>query len=196
MGGLQAILLRAVSLCPAESCVPTQLTDGSSFDRGCEQSEQSEQSQITIRAEHVSGGLRLHCPKAEIAAAVEAGRVELETILTGGDQDEPVVGGLATWLRENTVAPIDCPTCGGGLDVWEDVRGGLHCAKCDPPVVAQRLRAAAERIRRRRSSSYRHGERQSRSPARSHGKNSCSSGCGWQAAPDGYRGKSRRRLRT
>ena len=48
------------------------------------------------------------------------------------------------------VDPIRCDGCGGlSLDLWQDLRGGLHCLRHDPPVVAQRLRQAAERIRRR-----------------------------------------------
>lgn len=62
-----------------------------------------------------------------------------------------VVEDLDKWLAENTVPPVACENC-GGLDRWEDLVGSWHCAKCDPPLPAQRLRERAARIRGRYAS--------------------------------------------
>lgn len=44
--------------------------------------------------------------------------------------------------------PPPCGKC-GRLDLWQDVAGGWHCLRCDPPTVARRLRREAARIRQR-----------------------------------------------
>lgn len=74
----------------------------------------------------------------------------------GRDQDQAdpaveVVEDLDQWLRENTLEPVACDQC-GGLERWQDLGGGWHCASCDPPLAAQRVRERAERIRRRYAS--------------------------------------------
>ena len=46
------------------------------------------------------------------------------------------------------VDPVACEKC-GSLECWLDLRDGRHCMRCDPPIVAQRLRQAAARIRQR-----------------------------------------------
>lgn len=76
--------------------------------------------------------------------------------VVGTDQNHEVelVQDLDVWLRDNTVEPIPCGTC-GGLERWEDLAGGWHCAKCDPPTRAQILRERAARLRRRYSTSPR-----------------------------------------
>lgn len=56
---------------------------------------------------------------------------------------------LDQWLRDNTVEPADCDKC-GSLDRWQDLTGGWHCGKCDPPVVGLRVREQAAALRRRR----------------------------------------------
>ena len=131
----------------SEQSEQSPIADGSSSSTGCEQSELCELSPITIRAEHTPDGLRLHCPP-EVAAAIEAGRDQLETILAGGDQDQADQDDHRRIDETMLVDPVACEKC-GSLAAWFDLLDQRHCAKCDPPIVAQRLRQHAERIRRR-----------------------------------------------
>lgn len=39
-----------------------------------------------------------------------------------------------------------CDQC-GSFEQWQDIRGGWHCAECEPPVKAERLRIEAARLR-------------------------------------------------
>jgi hypothetical protein len=50
---------------------------------------------------------------------------------------------------EYHLAPLArCGTC-GSFERWQDIRGGWHCAECEPPVKAERLRVEAARLRER-----------------------------------------------
>jgi ribosomal protein L37AE/L43A len=59
--------------------------------------------------------------------------------------------GRRIWQRadmpEMTVEDIrECGTC-GGIEHWQDLRGGWHCERCDPRTAGPRLRRRAEEIR-------------------------------------------------
>jgi hypothetical protein len=79
---------------------------------------------------------------AAAAVVLERACRELAEI-TGEDlgQDEP----LSTW--EQAVDPISCQQCGGYM-LWWDVGGRVHCQRCEPPVVSERVAAEAARLRR------------------------------------------------
>lgn len=77
----------------------------------------------------------------------EAAREELETILAGPDQEIEFIPDLDEWLDTNTIDPVICDGC-GSLDRWQDLVGGWHCTRCDPPLRAQMLRLQAARLRR------------------------------------------------
>lgn len=55
---------------------------------------------------------------------------------------------LDQWLRENTIEPVPCESC-GGLERWEDLAGGWHCLLCDPPIRARKFRERVAKIRQR-----------------------------------------------
>ena len=102
---------------------------------------------IAIVAEVREDELLLHCPTAEVAAAIEAGRSELEGAMkriaeTAGENDWP----------GNAVAPGEpCSQC-GSLDKWWDPWGDEHCSCCEWKKVqkARRLAQRAEAARARR----------------------------------------------
>jgi hypothetical protein len=51
--------------------------------------------------------------------------------------------------------PEPCPKC-SSLEAWESIGGDWRCQHCEPPDTSRRLRAAADRIRRRTPLSLRH----------------------------------------
>jgi hypothetical protein len=92
---------------------------------------------------------RVESLSPETAEIVVGTAVREWDALTGGD--EPEVVDLDAWLRENTVTPIECGKC-GSLDRWQDLAGGWHCGKCDPPIRARVTRERVARLRRQYAS--------------------------------------------
>ena len=93
--------------------------------------------------------------RGDLLAMLRSGDGDINTLNTGENvfmspsPVSPVVDqDLDEWLAENTIEPEECDQC-GGLERWEDLAGGWHCALCDPPVRAQRIRERAEKLRRR-----------------------------------------------
>ena len=82
-------------------------------------------------------------PAEEVDQALDRALVEYDHIVG----EELVVEDLDQWLADNTIEPISCDDC-GGLERWEDIAGGWHCNRCDPPLRAQTLRLQVARLRR------------------------------------------------
>ncbi len=104
---------------------------------------------VVIHAEVNGDELGLVCPSPEIAAAIEAGRGELEaTIKKIGDAPR-----ANDWPGDAVDAGEPCPRC-GSLDKWWDLRDGEHCRKCEWTKVegSQQLASRARFVRRIRAS--------------------------------------------
>ena len=147
----------AESLTPAERevVVAEALRDWDEIVEGVK----VESASVTTCVEFADGGLRLHCPTPEAAAAIETCRSKLETIFEGwdtdmeADLDAEYVEDPDRWLAENTIPlPAPCSKC-ESVDRWQDVAGGWHCAKCDPPIRSQIIREQAKRLRRQAQTS-------------------------------------------
>ncbi|NLF73191.1 MAG: hypothetical protein GX575_29495 [Candidatus Anammoximicrobium sp.] len=92
---------------------------------------------------------------ARQAALVVGVAVQEWDDLVRSDSLEPavdVVEDLDVWINENTIEPAACGQC-GGLERWQDLAGGWHCARCNPPIRAQIIRERAKRLRRQSQAS-------------------------------------------
>jgi hypothetical protein len=107
----------------------------------------------------VDGRLRVMAPAGtltdqdrEVLAEHRGGLIEALTPRsrsTGPDRDQDQVEDEDHRIDESMlVDPVACERC-GSLECWLDLRDQRHCLRCDPPIVAQRLRQHADRIRRR-----------------------------------------------
>ena len=120
---------------------------------------------IVVRSDR--GRLHIDAPKGEltpkILESLKAHKPELLKIL----QVDENVWEAAEWLErtdldgwrvieradvaglEIIAPPLPCESC-GGIEVWQDVTGGLHCPTCRPPNPRARiLRERANRLRQR-----------------------------------------------
>ena len=92
------------------------------------------------------------------AAGIGAGPPDVQPQQTGDaaqwiERTEP--GGWQVLERADMAGleiidlPAPCEKC-GGIDVWRDVAGGLHCVTCNPaPDTGERLRRLAAQARSR-----------------------------------------------
>ncbi|MCP4535592.1 MAG: hypothetical protein GY832_00425 [Chloroflexi bacterium] len=104
---------------------------------------------VVIHVEVNGDELGLVCPSPEIAAAIEAGRDELEaTIKKIGDASRS-----NDWPGDAVDPGEPCPRC-GSLDKWWDLWGGEHCNRCEWTKVerSQRLVSRARSAKRIRAS--------------------------------------------
>jgi len=134
-------------------------------------------TQRGIIATYDGGRLHIDAPAGsfspDLQAEVRRHREEIvRRLSTGADQSGPIpddtipVADSPEWIERTDAdgrrileradvagleiidVPTPCPHC-DGIEVWQDVAGGWHCLRCDPPTVARRLRRAAARIRQR-----------------------------------------------
>ena len=107
--------------------------------------QSGEDDPVVIHAEVRGDELILHCPSPEIAAAIEAGRDELEAAINRiGDASQ-----ANDWPGDAVDAGEPCPRC-GSLDKWWDLWGGEHCVRCEWTKVdrSQRLASRARFAKR------------------------------------------------
>jgi hypothetical protein len=104
----------------------------------------------------IAHGLRrLWCLDCETDAGPAANGPQDANEGDAGDWLERIDGdGRRTWQRadfdglEVIDFPEPCAVC-GGVDRWQDLVGGWHCAKCEPRTTGPRLRELARRLRTR-----------------------------------------------
>jgi hypothetical protein len=100
---------------------------------------------------------------ADLLARLREHKPELLTILAGDPQEQPETdaagwleridaNGRTSWTRADVAAlevidfPTPCEVC-GAFDRWQDLRGGWHCARCEPRKTGPRLRKLAYQLR-------------------------------------------------
>jgi hypothetical protein len=130
----------------------------------------------TITATVAADGLLLKCERPGTAAAIRAGKAQLERVLSdlarraGGAADligpDPEAGGepqevdgppVDPWLSGSIEPDWACEQC-GGLLAWFDLTGERHCMTCEADKLQRSFELAnrAARLRSRASTGRRY----------------------------------------
>ena len=94
----------------------------------------------------VDGGLNIDAPANTLTPSLLAQLKDSKAQLLASLQPEEL--GPDGWpvdsIHAEELAP--CSKC-NSLDLWQTLSGSWRCMKCDPPTLARRLAAQADRIR-------------------------------------------------